>query len=331
MRLGRILVAIVACVSFLVITGTAFDGCTTRTVAAGPALAATPAVSAAESSESSVPPTPAAASADASATTDIALSPSGVSPRATAPPDNTANSGSGTPQTAPPVAPSASPSTAPSDPNQKTAYLTFDDGPSRLTGKLLDVLNGCNVRATFFVIGLNAEKNPDVLKRMISDGDVIGIHSWTHQYSYIYRNLQNFLDDFNKLKNFLTQTTGVAPTICRFPGGTNNTVCFTYNKEHIMKTIVSTVQDMGFKYYDWNVSSGEAGDVHPSTSDIVKSVVGQCQGKKAAVILFHDYDVQGYVDAVPKIVAALRAAGFAFDTLSPDKPADAKVAQFKPA
>lgn len=216
--------------------------------------------------------------------------------------------------------------------HRKVAYLTFDDGPSRLTPKLLNTLNSNHVPATFFVVGLQAQQYPDTLRQIVNCGDAIGVHSWTHQYSYIYKNTQNFLTDFNQLKDYIQQVTGVTPNICRFPGGTNNTVFRHYNKDHIMGQIVTLVEGMGFKYYDWNVSSGEASSVPPSKDTIVKRVTAQCRNKTTAVILFHDTENQGYIDALPPIIARLRSMGFAFDTLSPDNPsgADSKPVQFPP-
>lgn len=201
----------------------------------------------------------------------------------------------------------------------KTAYLTFDDGPSALTPELLDVLKEQHVRATFFIVGLQAQKYPDTLKRMTEDGDAIGVHSWTHQYPYIYKNTGNFLEDFDKLSDYIDRQTGVMPEICRFPGGTNNTVYRHYSRGRIMKQIVSLVHQKGFEYFDWNVSSGEASPVPPSEQKIEDNVLPQCQGKKTVVILFHDADIQEYVDVIPKIVAGLRSQGFGFDALSKNK------------
>ncbi len=219
------------------------------------------------------------------------------------------------------------------NPKQKVAYLTFDDGPSKLTPALLRTLNDNHVKATFFVIGLHAQKYPGLLKQIVDDGHVIGVHSWTHDYSYIYKNVANFSADFNKLKNYIREETGVAPDVCRFPGGTNNTVCFHYSKGHIMKQIVPLVEGMGFQYYDWNVSSAEASTPPPSTEAIIKTVASQCEHKHMAVILFHDADIQGYLDAIPGVIAELRDLGFAFETLSPTNPPKAKAAsaQFKPS
>lgn len=219
------------------------------------------------------------------------------------------------------------------NPNQKVAYLTFDDGPSKLTSELLSTLSDNQVTATFFVMGLHAEKYPGMLKKIASYGNVIGVHSWTHDYSYVYKNIENFLADFGKLKRYIQEETGIPPNVCRFPGGTNNTVCFHYSKGHIMRQIVPRVKSMGFRYFDWNVSSAEASSPPPSKDTIVKTVVSQCKNKDKAVILFHDTDNQGYVDAIPEIIAKLRDLGFTFETLSLDNPPKSRSAavQFKPS
>jgi peptidoglycan/xylan/chitin deacetylase (PgdA/CDA1 family) len=231
------------------------------------------------------------------------------------------------------VRPSTTESKPTTNPKQKVAYLTFDDGPSGLTSQLLSTLDANHVKATFFVIGIHAEKYPGSLKKIASYGNVIGVHSWTHDYSYIYKNTDNFLSDFDRLKNYIRQETGTTPSVCRFPGGTNNTVSFHYNKGHIMKKIVPLVESMGFRYFDWNVSSAEASSPPPSKDRIVNNVVSQCKGKDMVVILFHDADNQGYVDAIPEVVTKLRAMGFTFETLSLEKPPKSRSAlvQFKPS
>lgn len=231
----------------------------------------------------------------------------------------------------PHVPPVAAPTARKAD-GSRVAYLTFDDGPSPLTPELLSRLKENGVCATFFIVGRNAQKYPDSLKEMAEDGDVIGVHSWTHDYSYIYRNTNNFLTDFNKLDDYIYQQTGVRTKICRFPGGTNNMVCRRYSRGHIMREIVSLVHKKGFEYYDWNVSLGEASEVPPSREKIIQNVVPACRGKNTVVILFHDTDVREYVDVVPDIIAELREEGFSFGTLAPDRlsPAVLKAVQFIP-
>jgi peptidoglycan-N-acetylglucosamine deacetylase len=241
--------------------------------------------------------------------------------------------GSPTTQTTGATSPETTKSQSSTDSGGRVAYLTFDDGPSKLTRQLLDVLAAQHVTATFFVIGTRAKKYPGMLKEIASAGHAIGVHSWTHDYAYIYKNTDNFLSDFDKLKDYIHQETGIAPQVCRFPGGTSNTLCLHYNKNHIMKQIINLVHKMGFEYFDWNVSSAEAASPPPTKEQIIKSVPAQCKKKNMAVILFHDAAIQGYVDALPEVISQLRSMGFKFETLSTRNPPKSKLraVQYKPA
>ena len=82
--------------------------------------------------------------------------------------------------------------------NKKIAYLTFDDGPSRtVTPQILDILAKYDIKATFFVVGKYAEKNPDILRRIYEEGHVIGNHTYSHNYNYIYKNVSNFVRELD--------------------------------------------------------------------------------------------------------------------------------------
>ena len=202
----------------------------------------------------------------------------------------------------------------------KTAYLTFDDGPSSLTPQILDVLKAKGVTATFFVVGKDDQADRAVLKRMVTEGDTVGIHSYTHVYSYIYKSEANFLSDFEECRDYITASTGVEPDIMRFPGGLNNTVCLKYGG-HIMATLKADVERMGVKPFDWNVVAGDANTTPPTTQTIVNNVVNGYKGRKNAVILCHD--LATYIptlQALPEIIDKLRVMGFVFKTLSPSSP-----------
>lgn len=64
----------------------------------------------------------------------------------------------------------------------KTIYLTFDDGPSTNTNKVLDTLNEYNVKATFFLIGNQIKDQEEVVKRTQDEGHSIGLHTYTHDF-----------------------------------------------------------------------------------------------------------------------------------------------------
>jgi peptidoglycan/xylan/chitin deacetylase (PgdA/CDA1 family) len=204
--------------------------------------------------------------------------------------------------------------------DQKVAYLTFDDGPSKLTPKILDVLKSKNVKATFFVIGKDDSHSDEVLKRMVREGHAIGIHSWSHKYGVIYSSEKNFPDDFNRLKYHIYKVTGVQPSISRFPGGLNNTVCLKYGG-HIMPTLYNDVTKLGVKPFDWNVAALDASKIPPSKEQIVQNVVSGSIRHSNAVILLHDTNVTvTTLQALPEIIDSLSSKGFTFKTLSPSSP-----------
>ncbi len=198
-----------------------------------------------------------------------------------------------------------------SNTDKKYAYLTFDDGPSDNTVKILDFLKANHIKATFFVIG--RENMDHIYKRIVDEGHTLAIHSNTHDYSSIYQNVGTFMDDINTLSNHLEKVTGVKPTIMRFPGGSNNTVSYRYGGRDLMDKIIETVNQEGLVYFDWNVDSLDASANRQDKDVIVKSVLDGSAGKKEAIILMHDAAAKTTtVEALPEIVEGLRKKGFVF-------------------
>lgn len=107
--------------------------------------------------------------------------------------------------------------------NSKVAYLTFDDGPSQaVTPLILDVLKEENIKATFFVLGTNVKKNPDILKRAYLEGHYIANHGYSHSYSKIYAKAENVLAEYNKTEKQIRKAIGnneYSSYLFRFPGG----------------------------------------------------------------------------------------------------------------
>jgi len=203
--------------------------------------------------------------------------------------------------------------------SKKTAYLTFDDGPSEITPQLLDELKTSNVKATFFVIGKDTPQRREWLRMEADGGNTIGVHSWTHDYSYIYANEQNFLTDFNEIKDMIVSSTGIEPTFSRFPGGTDNTVSLDYTKGvPIMPTLLKDVESQGITPVDWNVGGMDAVIPVPNKDFIVNGVISECQGRNSVIILLHDSSTHlSSVEAVPEIITKLRALGYDFEPLTP--------------
>lgn len=195
----------------------------------------------------------------------------------------------------------------------KNIYLTFDDGPSEYTPALLDVLAKYNVKVTFFV----TNQNTDLITREFNEGHSVGIHTASHVYSEIYANDDAFFADLNTMSSVIESKTGKKPTLMRFPGGSSNVISRKYNVG-IMSRLTTAVTDMGYQYFDWNVSSGDAGGCN--TADAVfRNVVDGCTGKKNSVVLQHDTKKYS-VDAVERIIAWGLSNGYTFLPLTPTSP-----------
>ena len=102
----------------------------------------------------------------------------------------------------------------------KTVYLTFDDGPSdRVTPKILDVLKEENVKATFFIIGKQAETRKYLIEREFKEGHTVAVHSYTHKYGEIYSSAESLIKDIDKCNDVIKSVTGRYSSVYRFPGG----------------------------------------------------------------------------------------------------------------
>lgn len=200
---------------------------------------------------------------------------------------------------------------------EKIAYLTFDDGPSKNTSKILDTLKKYNIKATFFVNGRTDSQSKQLYKRIVDEGHSIGSHIYSHDYSEIYRSKTAFMNSFNKLQNYIKNLTGVKMDILRFPGGSNNTVSYKYGGKGLMKELTKEMRRQGYVYFDWNVDSTDASVALQSKSNIVSSVLNGSKGKKQVVILMHDAAGKTTTpQALPEIIEGLKKQGFQFDRIT---------------
>ena len=196
----------------------------------------------------------------------------------------------------------------------RIVYLTFDDGPSEYTFKLLDILKKYNVKATFFVTGHGSD---EAILREYQEGHSIALHTYSHDYS-IYTNVDTFFDDLYKVQERVKNITGHTTYLMRFAGGSSNLVSVYYDGgSHIMSTLVNEVEKRGFKYFDWNVSSGDAGGAY--TSDEVYYNVISSLKEDYSIVLQHD--IKSFsVDAVERIIEYGLANGYRFEKLDYTSP-----------
>lgn len=198
----------------------------------------------------------------------------------------------------------------------KTIYLTFDDGPSPNTPRIISILNSYGIKATFFV--KNTSYN-GYMKDIVDNGNVIALHSYTHDYKRIYSSDEAFYQDLQDISDLVYLQTGVRSNIMRFPGGGSNTVSKKYSPG-IMTRLTQGVADRGYIYYDWNCSSGDA-----IKNTVPKdTIVANCKRVPAAknvIVLLHDTDAKGTtVEALPEIIEYYQSCGYTFSTITADTP-----------
>jgi len=197
----------------------------------------------------------------------------------------------------------------------KIAYLTFDDGPSDNTAKILDTLKENNIKATFFINGHLERK--EIYQRIVNEGHVIGNHTYSHDYATLYKTIDGFMNDKQKLDDFLYGITGVKPQILRFPGGSNNQVSYKYGGTDFMDRLTKYAKQSGIKYFDWNVSSSDASVSTQDKNTIISDVLKGAKNKKKAIILLHDSKPKTTTAlALPAIIKGLKEQSFKFATLS---------------
>jgi len=191
----------------------------------------------------------------------------------------------------------------------KIVYLTFDDGPSTNTAKILDILNQYNVKATFFVTG-NGQSYNHLIKRAYNEGHTIGLHTYTHDYAKVYASIDAYFDDLTKVGNMVKEQIGFVPKYIRFPGGSSNKVSAKYS-QGIMSILVREVQNRGYQYYDWNVSSEDASGNNVPVNQIVKNSTSS--NANNIMILMHDTKAKNTtVEALPQIIEYYQAKGYVF-------------------
>ena len=184
----------------------------------------------------------------------------------------------------------------------REVYLTFDDGPSIYTDEILDILDEYGVKATFFVVGKDDDVSVAAYKRIVEDGHTLGMHSYSHRYSQVYSSKEAFIEDLDKLQEYLYDVTGVWSRYYRFPGGSSNTASTVD-----MEELIEYLAEQDITYFDWNVVSGDASGYSLSADTIYNNCVSRLEGFNEAVILMHDAaEKHTTVEALPRIIETIQ-------------------------
>ncbi|CAG7648921.1 hypothetical protein PAESOLCIP111_05734 [Paenibacillus solanacearum] len=193
-------------------------------------------------------------------------------------------------------------------PEKPTVYLTFDDGPSKQTPQVLDILREEDVKGTFFVLGEQVKARPELARRIVQEGHAIGNHTYNHVYKELYSDFSVFWEQIQRTEQAVEDAAGIRPRMVRAPGGTfgNFDPFYFYY-----------LDQAGYEIYDWNIDSGDSARVGVPAKEIVQTVA-KGPFRHEVVVLMHDSSGHGEtVKALPQIIALFKSKGYQFEVLSP--------------
>jgi peptidoglycan/xylan/chitin deacetylase (PgdA/CDA1 family) len=197
---------------------------------------------------------------------------------------------------------------------ERVVYLSFDDGPEpENTPAILDILKSHGIKATFFVVGNQAEKHPDILRRIYQDGHAIGNHSYNHVYRELYQSANTYVSQLRRTDEIVKKIIGVRPRISRAPGGSAGS----FTKEYW-----ENLNKLGYIEVGWNISSGDASSA--KANQIMNNVAIQMENKNLwshATVLMHDGRGHGEtVKALPDIIKFYKERRFEFRVVNFETP-----------
>lgn len=191
--------------------------------------------------------------------------------------------------------------------NKKIVYLTFDDGPSNLTDQVLDILKEAKAPSTFFVLGEQVKRSPEIINRIVEAGHALGNHTYNHEYDKLYHNFTEFWRQIKQTEEVLNEITGFRPQMVRAPGGTYG---------HFDDTYFKLLEQGGYKVFDWDLDTGDSKRKGVPAAEIVRNITSAKQ-KDKVVVLMHDGAGHGEtVKALPQIIAFYKDKGYEFRSLT---------------
>ncbi|WP_223879952.1 polysaccharide deacetylase [Paenibacillus spiritus] len=204
------------------------------------------------------------------------------------------------------AAPASSESAGTGRQQTKTIYLTFDDGPSKVTPDVLNILKREKIKATFFVLGEAAKRHPEWINAIYEQGHTIGNHTYDHTYSTLYSGFPAFWSEIKETEETLRLITGQRPRLVRAPGGTAG---------HFDDTYFYLMKQAGYLVSDWTVDSGDSLRRGVPAADILSASLAGL-GEKRVILLLHDgAGHEASAEALPEIIARYRSAGYMFKTM----------------
>ncbi|MFZ5966748.1 MAG: polysaccharide deacetylase family protein [Bacillota bacterium] len=176
----------------------------------------------------------------------------------------------------------------------KLVYITFDDGPTMYTEQILNILNQYNSKATFFFLSNKMKENERAVKRVIDDGNSVGLHGVTHDIKKMYKSPSTLVSEMEECNSTLESIVGTRTNLIRVPYG---------SKPYMLPKFRTAVTKAGYKLWDWNVDSRDSLAKGITPEKIIENVKEQVKNQKTPVILLHERWCT--VEALPEILKYL--------------------------
>lgn len=194
---------------------------------------------------------------------------------------------------------------------EKIAYLTFDDGPTlKATGKILDILNTEQVKATFFVVGKHVKEHPELVKRAYEEGHYIANHGYYHNNRKLYQSSDSFISEIRNTDSEIGKALGIdnyCSHVFRFPNG-----YMSANHKSKKKEASKLLSDINYTYIDWNCLNNDSVKKY-SHSQLLNNLKKSSKNKGTLVILMHDTsDVNDTPSILKESIDYLKEQGYEF-------------------
>ena len=194
---------------------------------------------------------------------------------------------------------------------EKVAFLTFDDGPTKIaTPKVLDILKENDVNASFFVIGYRVKEFPNIVKRAYEEGNFIANHGYSHKNSKLYKSKDSFINeilDTDKAISDAIEVSNYHSHVFRFPNGSKGG-----HSSNIKSNCKTYLNDIGYCYVDWNALNNDSIKKY-SSSQLLDNLKKTCKNKTSLIVLMHDTcDVSKSYTALDASIKYLKEEGYSF-------------------
>lgn len=191
-----------------------------------------------------------------------------------------------------------------SESDDKVVYITFDDGPTPNTPKILDILSSHNAKATFFLLDERISRYPDFVKRINSESHAIGLHGKSHDVNAIYSTPSSPLDEMNSANDSLYNVLGFRSRLIRTPYGS-----YPYMNYEQYKILISA----NYKLWDWTVDPRDSVGT-PDLSSILSHIKTDLRGNSRPIVLLHDR--KSTADKLDCILDYFSSQGYRFETIT---------------